>query len=111
MLAKDMMMKSFRGEAGAGGAWGASIGPTMIFAHQVVVLCLRYIIENLDEDGILAIDREADVANCSVTEYRFDPDAGKRGNLVLVRYNATAPMEDEHAPVTRARDQIVAARG
>ena len=83
----------------------------MIFAHQVVVLCLRYIIENLDEEGILAIDRAADVANCSVTEYAFDPQAGKDGNLVMVRYNATAPMEDEHAPVTRAPDQIVAARG
>ena len=83
----------------------------MIFAHQVVVLCLRYIIENLDEAGILAIDKQADVANCSVTEYRFDPDAGRSGNLVLVRYNATAPMEQEQAPVTRARDPIVAARG
>ena len=29
MLAKDMIMKGFRGEAGVGGAWGASIGPTM----------------------------------------------------------------------------------
>jgi len=83
----------------------------MIFAHQVVVLCLRYIIENLDEQGILAIDREADVANCSVTEYRFDPKLGRNGNLALVRYNATAPMEEEHAPVTRERDPIVAARG
>lgn len=83
----------------------------MIFAHQVVVLCLRYIVENLDEAAILAVDREGDVANCSVTEYRFDPAAGKGGNLVLARYNATAPMEAEHAPVTRARDPIVAARG
>ena len=83
----------------------------MIFAHQVVVLCLRYIIENLDEERILKIDREGDVANCSVTEYRFDPAAGKNGNLVLSRYNETAPMEEEHAPVTRARDSIVAARG
>lgn len=83
----------------------------MIFAHQVVVLCLRYIIENLDEEEILDIDRQGDVANCSVTEYRFDPAIGKNGNLALVRYNATAPMEAEHAPVTRARDPIVAARG
>lgn len=83
----------------------------MIFAHQVVVLCLRYIIENHDEATILDIDREGDVANCSVTEYRFDPQAGKDGNLVLARYNATAPMEAEHAPVTRERDPIVAARG
>lgn len=83
----------------------------MIFGHQVVVLCLRYIIENLDEEEILAIDREADVANCSVTEYRFDPAAGKNGNLVLERYNTTAPIVAEHAEVTRERDHIVAARG
>lgn len=83
----------------------------MIFAHQVVVLCLRYVLENLSEEEILAIDREADVANCSVTEYRFDPHAGRRGGLVLARYNATAPMEAEQTPVTRARDPIVAARG
>jgi len=83
----------------------------MIFAHQVVVLCLRYVVENLSEEEILAIDREADVANCSVTEYRFDPMSGKRGGLVLSRYNAVAPMEDEQMPVTRAPDPIVAARG
>jgi len=83
----------------------------MIFGHQVVVLCLRYIIENLDEQQILAIDREADVANCSITEYRFDPDAGRNGNLILARYNETAPVEHEHAQVTSERDSIVAARG
>jgi len=83
----------------------------MIFGHQVVVLCMRYVIENLDEEGILAIDREADVANCSITEYRFDPQMGRSGNLALVRYNATAPVEQEHAQVTRERDPIVAARG
>jgi len=83
----------------------------MIFAHQVVVLCLRYIIENLSESEILKIDREPDVANCSVTEYRFDSNVGKAGNLVLARYHVTAPIEHEDAPVTRAPDPVVAARG
>ena len=83
----------------------------MIVAHQVVVLCMRYVIENLSEQEILAIDREGDVANCSITEYRFDPAAGKNGNLVLARYNVTAPMEDAAAPVTSAPDEMVAARG
>lgn len=83
----------------------------MIFAHQVVVLCLRYIIENLSEGEILDIDRQADVANCSITEYRFDPMIGKAGNLVLARYNVTAPIEEEATPVTRAPDPVVAARG
>ncbi len=83
----------------------------MIVAHQVVVLCLRYVIENLDEQRILAIDQEGDVANCSITEYRFDPGAGRDGNLMLQRYNVTAPMEDADAGVTTAPDPIVAARG
>ncbi|HYZ61559.1 MAG TPA: histidine phosphatase family protein, partial [Acetobacteraceae bacterium] len=33
----------------------------MIVAHQVVVLCLRYLLEGMDEASILAIDREGDV--------------------------------------------------
>lgn len=83
----------------------------MIFAHQVVVLCLRYVIESLSEAEILAIDRQADVANCAITEYRFDPAAGRAGGLVLTRYNVTAPVEEQALPVTRAPDPVVAARG
>ena len=84
----------------------------MIVAHQVVVLCLRYVIEGLSEDEILAIDREGDVANCSVTEYVFDPAIGKDGGLKLVRYNEVAPVEEDGAAVvTRAPDANVAARG
>jgi broad specificity phosphatase PhoE len=83
----------------------------MIIAHQVVVLCLRYVIENLSEEEVLAIDRQGDVANCAITEYRFDPAAGRDGNLVLAHYNVTAPMEEEATPVTAAPDKMVAARG
>ncbi|KTE20045.1 phosphoglycerate mutase [Sphingopyxis sp. H050] len=82
----------------------------MIVAHQVVVLCLRTIIENLEEKEILAIDSEGDVANCAITEYRFDPGIGRDGNLVLARYNVTAPMTGDVA-VTRDPDAMVAARG
>lgn len=83
----------------------------MIMAHQVVVLCLRYVIENLSEAEILAIDKAGDVANCAITEYRFDPGHGRSGGLVLSRYNVTAPMEQDHTAVTAAPDQMVAARG
>jgi len=82
----------------------------MIVAHQVVVLCLRTIIENLGEAEILAIDKEGDVANCAITEYRFHPQPGGDGHLELARYNVTAPMQDE-VPVTREPDAMVAARG
>lgn len=83
----------------------------MIFAHQVVVLCLRYVIENLSEQEVLAIDHEGDVANCSITEYRFDPAAGRDGGLVLAAYNATAPLAEDAAPITVAPDRMVASRG
>lgn len=79
----------------------------LIVAHQVVVLCLRYLLEGMDEAGILAVDREGDVANCSVTEYAPDP-AGR--GMVPVRYNFTVPLEREGAPVTAAPDSPVAAR-
>jgi probable phosphoglycerate mutase len=82
----------------------------LIVSHQVVVLCLRYLLECLTEDEILAIDRAGDVANCAVTEYAFDPAAGPNGGLKLVRYNFTAPLEREGTPVTKRPDAPVAAR-
>lgn len=82
----------------------------LIVAHQVVVLCMRYLLEGLSEEQILAIDRQADIANCGVTEYRFDQQSGPSGELVLHRYNFTAPLEEQAAPVTAAPDANVAAR-
>jgi broad specificity phosphatase PhoE len=82
----------------------------LIVTHQVVVLCLRYLLEEMTEAQILAVDREADVANCSVTEYRLDHGEGPNGCLKLHRYNFTAPLEREGAPVTREPDAAVAAR-
>jgi 2,3-bisphosphoglycerate-dependent phosphoglycerate mutase len=82
----------------------------LIVGHQVVVLCLRYLIENLTEKEILRIDAEGDVANCSVTEYAFDPDQVATGLPILVRYNYVAPVEREGTPVTSDPDANVAAR-
>ena len=83
----------------------------MIFSHQVVVLCIRYIVETLSEAEILRIDAEGDVANCAVTEYVFDRRSGSSGGLVLERYNITAPLKDRATPITKAPDRIAGARG
>jgi broad specificity phosphatase PhoE len=83
----------------------------MIVAHQVVVLCLRYVIERMSEAEILEIDRQGDVANCSVTEYRFDPTQGRDGGLSLVRYNETAPVEESTVSVTSEPDRSAGVRG
>ena len=75
----------------------------LIVAHQVVVLCLRYVLESMNEAEILAVDRSGDVANCSVTEYSF-----ANGRPTLIRYNFIAPIEAATA-VTDAPDNSVAA--
>jgi probable phosphoglycerate mutase len=82
----------------------------LIVGHQVVVLCMRYLLEHMNEETILAIDAKADVANCAVTEYAFAPDQGGGGSLVLKKYNFVAPLEREGAAVTSSPDANVAAR-
>jgi len=82
----------------------------LIVCHQVVVLCLRYILEEMDEAQILAIDREADVLNCGVCEYDFEPDDASLCVPRLLRYNFAAPLIEEHAPVTAEPDDIMGAR-
>ena len=82
----------------------------LIVAHQVVVLCMRYLLETMDETTILAIDAEGDVANCAVTEYAFELSEGNIGSLVLQKYNFVAPLEREGAPITSTPDSKVAAR-
>jgi probable phosphoglycerate mutase len=82
----------------------------LIVGHQVVVLCMRYLLENMDEKAILAIDAEGDVANCGVTEYRFQAEPDGSGHLELERYNFVAPLEREGTPVTSAPDAKVAGR-
>ena len=83
----------------------------MIVAHQVVVLCLRYIIEGLTEEEILAIDAEGDVANCSITEYCFAETEEGDGEMKLLRYNVIAPMVADKTPVTSNPDAIAGSRG
>jgi len=82
----------------------------LIVCHQVVVLCLRYILEELDEARILAIDKEGDVVNCGLCEYEFEPDDAHACVPKLVRYNFAAPLIDEAAPVTSEPDAMVATR-
>ena len=82
----------------------------LVVAHQVIVNCLRYLLERLDEAAILAIDRVADVPNCSVTSYEFDPAAGRRGKLVLRQASFVLPLEEAGAPVTSAPDKPAAAK-
>jgi 2,3-bisphosphoglycerate-dependent phosphoglycerate mutase len=75
----------------------------LVVAHQVVVLCFRYLLEELDERRILAIDRQQEVANCSLTSYELG-EIGEREKLLLRHYNFVAPLEAAGTEVTQERD-------
>ncbi len=82
----------------------------LVVCHQVVVLCFRYILEELDEAEILRIDREAEVLNCGVCAYAFDPD--KHGLCVpkLTLWNEPTEVAPDHAQSTAERDVMTGTR-
>jgi broad specificity phosphatase PhoE len=79
----------------------------LVVGHQVIVNCMRYLVECMDEAEILAIDRLADVPNCGVTSYVYDP--GKDG-LVPDLVNFIAPLREAGTPVTAEKDVNIAAK-
>ena len=80
----------------------------LIVAHQVIVLCCRYLIEEMSEQQILAIDAQEDVANCGVTEYALrmtsPANTAEDHRLQLVKYNFVVPLEQAGTQVTAEPD-------
>lgn len=82
----------------------------LIVCHQVVVLCMRYILEELTEAQILDIDRQAEILNCGIAAYDFSVD--HKGLCVpeLALWNHGAPIEAEGASRTSAPDIMAGSR-
>lgn len=82
----------------------------LVVCHQVVVLCFRYILEELEEGEILRIDKEAEILNCGICAYDFEPDT--RGLCVpsLVLWNEEAALKSEGAAPTKERDAMAGSR-
>lgn len=66
-----------------------------VFTHQAVIMSFRLVLEGLDEQQLLEIDREVPLANCSLTTYR-----DREGALELVSFAATDHLEAGAAPKT-----------
>ena len=81
-----------------------------VVCHQVVVLCMRYILEELDEQQILAIDKQSEVLNCGICAYEFEPDAKGLCVPELVLWNYGAPLETEGTAKTSAPDALAGSR-
>ncbi len=82
----------------------------LVVAHQVVVLCLRYILEELSEGQILAIDRQAEILNCGIAAYDFIPDEQASCVPTLALWNHGAPMDEQGTAKTAERDTITGSR-
>jgi len=80
----------------------------LVVAHQVIVNCMRYLLEHMDEQQILDIDRQGDVPNCAVTSYRAHERNDADTVLQLDLVNFLAPLHDSDTPVTRAPDEPAA---
>ncbi len=96
----DTLMLDHRGER------------VVLMAHQVVVNCMRYLVERLSESEILAIDARGDVPNCGLTAYEpAQPEARSQGfNWQLRELNFVLPLEVAGQPVTAAPDVPAAAK-
>ncbi|MDB5742994.1 MAG: histidine phosphatase family protein [Polaromonas sp.] len=82
----------------------------LVVAHQVIVNCMRYLVEQMDEATILGIDRLGDVPNCSVTSYRAigEDDGNAEPQYLLDLVNFLVPLIEEGTPVTSEPDAAVA---
>ena len=77
----------------------------LLVAHEVVILMMRYLLEELDEQTVLGMGG-GQLANCSLTTYRTDHDGHPQLELV----GWTAPLERASTQVTTAPEQPVARR-
>ena len=75
-----------------------------LVAHQVVVLLVRYVLEEMTEQDVLDVDRQAEVANCSLTTYCFDEGVGVQGGLRLEAYNEVGHLRAQDEEVTTEPD-------
>jgi probable phosphoglycerate mutase len=82
----------------------------LVVCHQVVVFCFRYILEELDEEAILTIDKQSEILNCGIAAFDFDPDAEGLCIPELNLWNFGAPLEAEGAPKTSAPDAVTGTR-
>ena len=75
----------------------------VVVTHQAVIMMMRYVLERLDEERVLAIDRTNQIPNCSITTYAR---AGRQWRLVdFASVEHLAPEV-----VTRASDYTGAPR-
>jgi broad specificity phosphatase PhoE len=77
----------------------------LVVAHQVVVLLFRYVLEGMTEQDVLAVDRQGDVANCSITSF-----VSRGEGMELEAFNDVGHLAQENEAVTAEPDVARAPR-
>ena len=72
----------------------------LVVAHQAVIMVFRYVLEELTEQELLAVDRTEQVANASLTRYEMNA----AGDLELVAFNVVEHLVAQDQDVTEEPD-------
>jgi len=82
----------------------------LVVGHQVIVNCMRYLLEQMDERQILDIDARGDLPNCGVTSYRAPAGGAPDQPMQVDLVNFTAPLIEAQTPVTSEPDASTGAK-
>jgi broad specificity phosphatase PhoE len=74
-------------------------GRVVLFAHEAIVLLIRYLVEGLDEAELMAIAGRTTIANCSISSWRR-----VGGVLRPEAFNDVAHLRRDDAPGTRQEE-------
>jgi broad specificity phosphatase PhoE len=74
----------------------------LVVAHQAVIMVFRYVLEELTEQELLAVDRDEQVANASLTRYEMNAT----GELRLVSFNTVDHLVERDEEVTEEPDAV-----
>jgi broad specificity phosphatase PhoE len=72
----------------------------LMVAHQAVIMVCRYVLEGLDEQELMDLDKREQIANASLTRYDADQDGG----WVLRQFNHVDHIRAEDEDVTEEPD-------
>jgi len=76
-------------------------GERVLFvAHQAVIMVFRYVLEGLDEQELMDLDKREQIANASLTRYDADP----HGGFALRQFNHVDHILVEDEDVTEEPD-------
>ena len=80
----------------------------LVVGHQVVVMCLRYILDELTEEQLMTLNKEGELLNCGISAFDFDTQDRRFGKPELALWNHAAPLDQ--AQQTSAPDKMAGSR-